>query len=167
MTGGTRVLAPVVLAACVAFAGACSDGSGGGHTTHSSSPTVATATADTPPIPVPSAGDLNAAIKLGLDPTVPLDRKSGWIQGIDVDPELADRVANAVAQNHIQMTVARVDYRGDGQAVAYADLTVNGEPVQGQSEIPFVVDGNRWKVKKEWACYMLSSAQVQSPACAS
>ncbi|WP_084520210.1 hypothetical protein [Nocardia mexicana] len=124
-----------------------------------------TQAADQPPLPVPSAGDLNAGFVLALDPGTRPELKAGAIEGTDIDPALPERLTDAAKGNNVQMTVTEVQYVGDGVLNALADLTVNGRPIEGKTTIPFVAAGGRWKLQKAWVCQMLATANLQSPAC--
>lgn len=142
----------------------------GGQAAQSNSAQNATTTAqaaDKPPLPVPSPGELNAGFALALDARTPAKMRAGAIEGADIDPGLPDELAQAAKDNGVQMTVTKVQYVGDGKLIALADLTVNGKPIQGQSEIPFVASGGRWRLEKVWACQMIANASIQSRACSS
>jgi hypothetical protein len=122
-------------------------------------------TAMTPPIPLLTPSDVNAAILVGFDPNAAVEQQNDWVQGSELDSELGERLAEVAADNRVRVNVTAVRYVGDGVMDAIADVTVNGKPAQGQVTIPFVADGGRWKLQKTWACQMLASAQLTSPAC--
>ncbi|WP_068052289.1 hypothetical protein [Nocardia xishanensis] len=121
--------------------------------------------ADQSPLPLPGPGDLNAGLTLALDPNTPREQKIGAVQGADVDPDLIDKMTQAGAANKVTMTITKVEYVGAGVMQASATLTLNGKPVEGQAQIPFVAEGGRWKLQKAWACQMLANAQLTSSAC--
>lgn len=155
------IMLAVVVAATMA---AC-----GGSDDHSAKPVAQHSTTkpagDQPPLPLPGPGDLNAGLLLALDPNTPREQKIGAVQGADADPDLIDKMSQAGAANNVTMTVTKVEYVGDGVMQASATLTLNGKPVDGQAQIPFIAEGGRWKLQKAWACQMLANAQLASSAC--
>lgn len=158
-TGVRLALAVAVLAALVA----CGDDGSTKPVAHTT--TAQAQVTDKPPIPLPTAADLNAGLLLVFDPASSPALKTGVIQGAEADPSLVDRLVQAATTSKVTMTIVGVQYQGNGLMNASANLTVNGQPVQGQTVIPFVVDGGRWRVQKAWTCQMLANASVSSPAC--
>lgn len=127
--------------------------------------TTTASTVDAPPIPLPSVAVLNAALQGRLDPTTPAARTSDLIQGAEADPDMLNRLVAAAIANGASLTVTEIRYVGGGVLEAKATMTLNGTPVDGQNVIPFVADGNTWKLRKEWVCQMLTAGKETSPAC--
>src|SRR5690606_16514384 len=118
------------------------------------------AAADTPP--VPTAEELNSQLQRALDPTVPNSEKLEMVQGIEADPELPGRLAQAYQESGATVTVT--DVTGFGDTVnAKATIVLNGQ--ENIADVPFVAEDGKWKVQKEWACIMLTNLGQQSPAC--
>jgi hypothetical protein len=119
-----------------------------------------------PPIPVPSAGELNAGFMIGLDPSTSEAVRAAAVEGSDIDPQLPSLLKQASVENGVKITVTDTEYVGDGVLHAASDMIVKGEPVEGKVTIPFVASDGRWKLQKAWACQQLANASLQSPACA-
>ncbi|MET8428922.1 hypothetical protein [Nocardia sp. NPDC004860] len=65
-------------------------------------------------------------------------------------------------QRHL--TVTDVVDLGNGTLTADAEASISGGQPQ-RAVVPFVAEGGRWKVQKEWLCNMLSLGNQTSPAC--
>ncbi|MFD3593613.1 hypothetical protein ACFWU5_12860 [Nocardia sp. NPDC058640] len=140
---------------------ACSDDKG---TAKPAPKTTAAAQAPASDLPaVPTVEQLNAQLSTALDPTVPNDQKLDFVQGIEADPELPNRLAQAVQENNVTVLVTKVTSFGES-VTANADFGLNGQvnPV----DVPFVADAGKWKVQKSWACGMLTNLGQTSVACA-
>lgn len=114
--------------------------------------------------PLPTAADLNAQLQKAFDPNVPLAEKIDMVQGAEQDPELINRVAEAAQAAGIVVEVTNVTDLGSGQLNADATFTINGQV--NPAVVPFVAENGMWKVEKGWACQIVTTAQLQSPACA-
>lgn len=158
LVAGMAIVAALTMTAC------SSDDDNGSSSTTSKATTSAsdtTAQADTPP--VPTVEDLNAQLQRALDPAVPSAEKADMIQGAEADPELPNTLAKAYTDLGATITVTSVQDLGE-TLQANADFTLNGQtnPVT----VPFVAEDGKWKIENAWTCNALSSAQIQSPACA-
>jgi hypothetical protein len=107
--------------------------------------------------------DLNAALQKALDPSIPSSEKLDMVQGVQADPELPNRLAQAAAGANVQVAVTDVTSFGDS-VNAKANFTINGQT--NVVDVPFVAEDGKWKVQKTWACTILSSLGQQSVACA-
>ncbi|MFD3744100.1 hypothetical protein [Nocardia sp. NPDC058633] len=112
---------------------------------------------------VPTVEQLNEQLNTALDPSVPNEQKLDFVQGIEADPELPNRLAQAVQDNNVQVQVTEVTSFGDS-VNAKADFTVNGQT--NVVDVPFVAEEGKWKVQKSWACGMLTNLGQTSVACA-
>ena len=156
------LVAGMAIAAALTMTACSSDDSDAKSTTSAKATTSASATAAANLPPTPSVADLNAELQKGLDPNVPLDQKVGMIQGAEADPELINRVADAAKQNNIIVSVTAVSLVNDA-LTAEANFNVNGQ--NNPATVPFVAEDGKWKIEKSWACNLLATAQVTSPAC--
>jgi hypothetical protein len=129
--------------------------------TTTSAKASASASANLPP--VPTVADLNAALQKALDPSIPSSEKLDMVQGVQADPELPNRLAQAAAGANVQVAVTDVTSFGDS-VNAKANFTINGQT--NVVDVPFVAEDGKWKVQKTWACTILSSLGQQSVACA-
>ncbi|MEU4340664.1 hypothetical protein AB0H00_05230 [Nocardia sp. NPDC023852] len=123
--------------------------------------TSASATANVPA--PPTVDELNALLQRALDPAVPNEDKLDLVEGIEADPGLPNRLAEAYKQANASAVVTGVTAFGDS-VTAQAKFTINGQ--ENQVDVPFVLEGGKWKVQKAWACQALSNLNQQSPACA-
>ncbi|MFD4356556.1 hypothetical protein ACFWPX_28670 [Nocardia sp. NPDC058518] len=143
---------------------ACSDDKGDKpavKTTTTSASAQGSAAANLPA--VPTVEQLNTQLTTALDPSVPNDQKLDFVQGIEADPELPNRLAQAVQTNNVQVQVTEVTSFGDS-VNAKANFTVNGQT--NVVDVPFVAEEGKWKVQKSWACGMLTNLGQTSVACA-
>jgi len=129
-------------------------------TTTSAAAATSAAAEDTPP--VPTAEELNTQLQRALDPAVPNSEKLEMVQGIEADPELPGRLAQAYQETGATVTVTDVTAFGD-TVNAKATIVLNGQ--ENIADVPFVAEDGKWKVQKEWACIMLTNLGQQSPAC--
>jgi hypothetical protein len=119
----------------------------------------------TPPnLPKPTAAQLNDEITKAFDPSVPDKEKIGWIENADLDPQLVDKLAAAAKQNGVKITITNVEDPSGGRLKADANVTMNGNPVNGAS-VPFVAGGTTWKVDHQYACSIVKQAKLNSAAC--
>ncbi|MGQ4615037.1 hypothetical protein [Nocardia sp. R7R-8] len=151
---GLAVVAALSLAACG------SDDKSDSHTTHTTT-AAASATANVPA--PPTVDELNATLQRALDPSVPNEEKADLVQGIQADPSLPNRLAEAFHQANATAVVTGVTTFGD-TVTAQAKFTINGQ--ENQVDVPFVLEDGKWKVQKAWACQALANLNQQSPACA-
>ncbi|MFB7716591.1 hypothetical protein [Nocardia sp. NPDC056100] len=127
-------------------------------------PVRTTSAADLPPIPLPTAELLNAAVLGRMNSAAP-GSGPAVIQGADADPGLLERLIRTAAANGMTMTITKVDYAGNGLLNASATVILNGRTLDGDTVIPFVAEDGTWKLQKQWACQMLTNAGQSSPAC--
>jgi hypothetical protein len=119
----------------------------------------------TPPnLPKPTAAQLNDELTKAFDPSVPDKEKIGWIENADLDPQLVDKLAAAAKQNGVKITITNVEDPSGGRLKADANVTMNGNPVNGAS-VPFVAGGTTWKVDHQYACSIVKQAKLDSAAC--
>ncbi|WP_405165462.1 YceI family protein [Nocardia sp. NBC_01499] len=124
--------------------------------------TPATANPNTPP--PPTVDELNLLLQKALDPAVPSAEKLDLVQGIEADPDLPNRLAQAYKDANAKAEITGVTAFGDSVS-AQGKLTING--TENPVDVPFVLDGGKWKVQKSWACSALTNLNQQSPACTS
>ncbi|MEU7764555.1 hypothetical protein AB0B25_05480 [Nocardia sp. NPDC049190] len=156
---GRIVVAGLAVAAALSLA-AC----GGDDKSDSAKATTRATTSAAANAPAaPTAAELNGLLQRALDPAVPNQEKVDLVQGIEDDPDLPNRLADAFKQANASAVVTGVTAFGDS-VTAQAKFTVNGQ--ENQVEVPYVLDGGKWKVQKAWACQALSNLNQQSPACA-
>ncbi|MFD3703208.1 hypothetical protein ACFWUP_08695 [Nocardia sp. NPDC058658] len=143
---------------------ACSDDKGGTTPKTTTSAKTTANGAPTAELPaVPTVEQLNAQLTMALDPSIPNDQKLDFVQGIEADPELPNRLAQAVQDNSVQIQVTEVTSFGES-VNAKANFTLNGQV--NVVDVPFVADQGKWKVQKSWACGMLTNLGQTSVACA-
>ncbi|MEU1426519.1 hypothetical protein ABZ412_05525 [Nocardia sp. NPDC005746] len=114
--------------------------------------------------PVPSTTELNSELHKLMDPTVPNGQKLDLVQGIQADPILPQRLADAFKQSNVTITVTKVTDSGNGSVMAEAQVSIDGgapNPVV----VPVVAEDGKWKVQKDWTCTTLSLVNQTSPAC--
>lgn len=124
--------------------------------------TTTSAKAKTNLPPTPSAAELNAQFLRVLDPAVPNTEKLDMIQGVQADPELPNRLADAYKQTGATIQVTEVVPFGD-TLNAKATIDINGQ--QNIADVPFVAEDGKWKVQKAWVCAGLTNFNMTSPAC--
>ena len=157
------LVAGLAIAGALTMTACSSDNNSDNKTTGAKATTSAAATSQAANLPpTPTVADLNAELQKGLDPNVPLDQKVGMIQGAEADPQLINRVADAAKQNNIQVSVTAVSLVNNA-LTAEANFNVNGQ--NNPATVPFVAEDGKWKIEKSWACNLLASAQITSPAC--
>ncbi|PXX55631.1 hypothetical protein DFR70_121100 [Nocardia tenerifensis] len=112
----------------------------------------------------PTVEELNALLQKALDPSVPSAQKLDLVQGIEADPELPNRLAQAYKDANAKAEITGVTAFGESVS-AQGKFTING--TENPVDVPFVLDRGKWKVQKSWACNALGALNLQSPACAS
>jgi len=148
---GLAVVASLGLTAC-----------GGDDSGNDAKPTKTTTSAANTPA-VPTAAELNTQLQRALDPAVPNSEKLEMVQGIEADPELPSRLAQAYKDTGATVEVTDVTAFGD-TLNAKAKIVLNGQ--ENIADVPFVAEDGKWKVQKAWACTMLTNLGQQSVACA-
>ncbi|GAA1652626.1 hypothetical protein [Nocardia ninae] len=88
--------------------------------------------------------------------------RRGTVQGTETEIQLADPHPNAAV---FAYKVVDVRPSNTSRVVASVTSTVDGAPLSGRGEIPFVRDGASWKIEKAWACAMLEAVGRPSPSC--
>lgn len=160
---GRAVLAGLAVAAALTMT-ACSSNDDSSTTHHASS---AAATTTAPQAPLPSVAQLNAEVQKALDPSTPLAEKNSYFQGVTADPELATKLQKQYAASNIKIQVIGVDGRGGDNAMATAQLTVNGKQQDQPAQVAIVYEDGKWKIAKAFVCQGLSMAGESSAACPS
>ncbi|MBF6071518.1 hypothetical protein [Nocardia farcinica] len=154
---GLAVVASLGLTAC----GGDDSGNDAKPTKTTTSAAATTTAANTPA--VPTAAELNTQLQRALDPAVPNSEKLEMVQGIEADPELPSRLAQAYKDTGATVEVTDVTAFGD-TLNAKAKIVLNGQ--ENIADVPFVAEDGKWKVQKAWACTMLTNLGQQSVACA-
>ncbi|WP_194823964.1 hypothetical protein [Nocardia sp. XZ_19_231] len=128
-------------------------------------PTKVVAREISAPLPLPSADEVGALMQRLLDPAVSNAEKIELIQGIESDPELPNRVADAPRQGGatIAITIAGTRTAPPGM-LADGTASINGSPPYPLI-VNFVAEDGKWKVEKAWYCQIAFSFMVASPAC--
>lgn len=153
--------AAMVAVTAVAVLAAC--GSDGADTTSDTPPTAVGTTQSGAEPPAPTVEQLDAMLRRGFDPSIPAQEKSDLVQGSEADPQIVDRLAQAAAAAGLTIEIVGVNDFGSGVASAAAQFTMNGNT--SPAIVSLVSDDGQWKLEKSWACGILTSAQVSSPAC--
>ncbi|MFD6393353.1 hypothetical protein ACWF9G_27900 [Nocardia sp. NPDC055029] len=161
-TTGRVAIAGLAVVAALGLS-ACSDDKGDKPAAKTTTSVKATATAAAELPPVPTVEELNAQLNTALDPSVPNEEKTDFVQGGSADPELPNRLAQAAKDANVQVQVTEVTSFGES-VNAKANFTVNGQT--NVVDVPFVAEDGKWKVQKSWACGMLTNLGQQSVACA-
>ncbi|MFG1794868.1 hypothetical protein [Nocardia sp. NPDC049149] len=112
--------------------------------------------------PVPTVDQLNDLLQRALDPTVPSTEKLELVQGMEADPDLPNRLAEAYRQANAQAKVVGVSNFGETVS-AQVKITLNGQ--ENDAVVPFVADAGKWKVQKQWVCQTITAFGLTSPAC--
>ncbi|MEV0292541.1 hypothetical protein [Nocardia sp. NPDC050710] len=118
------------------------------------------AAANLPPVPTPA--QINADLQKALDPSIPASEKLELVQGVEADPDLPNRLAEAYKSTDAKVEITEVTAFGD-TINAKAKLIFNGQ--ENMADVPFVAENGKWKVQKAWACQMLTTMGQQSVAC--
>ncbi len=115
--------------------------------------------------PLPRAEEIGLLMRRLLDTTVSNAEKLELIQGIESDPELPNRVADAPRQGGatISITITSTRTAPPGMLADGTASINNGPPYP--LIVNFVADGGKWKVEKAWYCQIAFSFMVASPAC--
>ncbi|MFE3257949.1 hypothetical protein ACFXPS_00520 [Nocardia sp. NPDC059091] len=114
--------------------------------------------------PAPSVADIDAELRKLMDPTVASDQKLDLVQGVQADPTLPQRLADAYKQNNVTLTVIKVSDRGNGVIDAEAQVSISGG-APNPMVVSLVAEDGKWKVQKDWTCNTLSLVGQTSPAC--
>ncbi|MGF7123839.1 hypothetical protein DEU38_103366 [Rhodococcus sp. AG1013] len=154
-------IAGVAIAAALTMT-ACSDDGGSSERTTAQA-TTTTAAAATPALAPPTPAELNAALAKAFDESVPLDQKVQLVQGAEADPELINQVAKAAKDANAGIEVVDVTPTGDDTVTAGVTLTVNGQA--NPATVDFVAEGGVWKMSQQYACQLVTMANLTSPAC--
>lgn len=112
--------------------------------------------------PMPTVAELNTSLQRALDPSIPAVEKLALVQGIQSDPDLPNRLAQAYREANIVAEVTNVAMIGD-TVNAEGKIVVNGQ--ENVFTVPFVAEDGKWKVDKNWACSALSMMGQESVAC--
>ncbi|WP_040780214.1 hypothetical protein [Nocardia pneumoniae] len=155
---GRIAVAGLAIAAALSVAACGDDEKSDSTPTRTTTGAAATATTPAPP----TVDELNAQLQRALDPAIPNEQKLDSVQGIEADPGLPNRLAEAFRQSNAAVVVTGVTAFGDS-VTAQAKFTINGQ--ENLVDVPFVLDGGKWKVQKAWACQALANLNQQSPAC--
>lgn len=161
-TTGRVAIAGLAVVAALGLS-ACSDDKGDKPAAKTTTSVKASASASADLPAVPTVDQLNAQLNTALDPSIPNEQKTDFVQGGEADPELPNRLAVAAKDANVQVQVTEVTSFGDS-VNAKANFTVNGQT--NVVDVPFVAEDGKWKVQKVWACTMLTNLGQQSVACA-
>ncbi|WP_433733564.1 hypothetical protein ACQP0C_15325 [Nocardia sp. CA-129566] len=157
---GRIAIAGLAAVAALSLSACGSDDSKTTPTKASKTTTSAVANQNLPP--KPTVPELNAALGRAFDPSVPSAEKLELVQGVEADPDLPNRLAEAAKNANAQITVTDVTAFGDS-VTAKAKFVVNGQ--ENMVDVPFVAENGKWKIEKSWVCTMLTNLGQQSPAC--
>lgn len=128
-------------------------------------PTTAPAQQVSATPPLPSAEEIGGLMQRLLDTTVSNAEKLRLVQGIESDPELPNRVADAPRQGGatIAITITGTRTAPPGM-LADGTASINNGPPHPLI-VNFVAEDGTWKVEKAWYCQIAFSFMVASPAC--
>ncbi|MGX1808362.1 hypothetical protein ACWIGI_21805 [Nocardia sp. NPDC055321] len=163
MTGRIAIAALTVVTAL--GLSACGEGDKPTTTAKSTTTSKVTAAPQGNYPPAPTVEELNAELTRVVDPAVPADQKTTFLQGVSADPNLPQLLTDFYQQNQATIKVINVTDLGNGTLTADAQAAIAGG-APNQATVPFVVEDGKWKVQKEWICSMLALGNVVSPACA-
>lgn len=117
------------------------------------------ASADQAAPELPTAADLNGILAKATDPNVPIEEKTGTVQGGETAPELFDTMAQSQAESGAVFEV--VDPILPGPAPDSALATVNFSTPEGQDQtadsVEFVNEDGNWKLSQAWACTLITN----------
>ncbi|MFE1592019.1 hypothetical protein [Nocardia sp. NPDC058705] len=137
--------------------------SSGGETT--AAPTTVPAQTISAPPPLPSAEEVGLLMQRLLDTSVSNADKLELVQGIESDPELPNRVADAPRQGGATVAITITGTRtAPPGMLADGTASINNGPPHPLI-VNFVDEGGKWKVEKAWYCQIAFSFMVASPAC--
>ncbi|CAM2971951.1 Lipoprotein [Prescottella defluvii] len=153
-------IAGVAIAAALTMTACSDDGGSSERTTAQATTTTAPAT---PALAPPTPAELNAALAKAFDESVPLDQKVELVQGAEADPELINQVAKAAKDANAAIEVVDVTPTGDETITAGVTLTVNGQA--NPATVDFVAENGVWKMSQQYACQLVTMANLTSPAC--
>lgn len=120
----------------------------------------------TPPpnLPKPTPEELNDKINRALDSQVSEEEKLTWIEDAEQDPQLVDKLVEAAKKNSVEVEVTDVGEPQEGKLKADAEVNIDGQPVEDAS-VDFVAEDDEWKIAHQFACNIVTSAQLDSAAC--
>jgi hypothetical protein len=160
---GRLVVAGLAIASALTIT-ACSDNSDNSTaTTHA----AASSTSGGPAAPTVSADTINSELQKVLDPNTPFTEKVTYLQGMDADHDLANKLQKLWSQNNLKINITNVTATGGDTAQATGTMTINGKATDPSQNpvVPLVYEDGKWKVAKEFVCRALAMGQVQSSAC--
>ncbi|QBJ96166.1 hypothetical protein ERC79_09410 [Rhodococcus sp. ABRD24] len=138
----------VMCAAALAMS-ACGDG--GNQPSVPGPVTTTVMISTTPPIPAPTAAELNAILTKALDASLPAAEKVALVQGAAADPGLIDQVVAAAMANKVTVEVTEVTDLGDGAVAATVTMILDGQP-NPDAIMNFVAEDGVWKLSQDNAC---------------
>ncbi|MGL4306936.1 MAG: hypothetical protein ACRCSF_12390 [Mycobacteriaceae bacterium] len=153
------VIAGVALIAALSIS-ACGDE---GKKSDSTSSKTTSVMVSTEAAPTPTAEQLNAYLVKALDPAVPAAEKTVLVQGSEADPALFDQLIAGTQNNKVTAKVIDPVLVDGTTATAAIELTLDGQLNQANAE--FVYENGTWKLSNVWACSLLKTLSVTSPAC--
>ncbi|UGT61812.1 hypothetical protein [Nocardia asteroides] len=109
---------------------------------------------------VPSTAELDALLAHALSPTP--EQRRGAIEGDGTEYELIDRHPKAPVFVH---TVVAVRPENASRVWAQVQTTVDGAALPDLGEVPFVLEGASWKVRRALMCTMMTTQDRPSPHC--
>ncbi|MFD3596142.1 hypothetical protein ACFWU5_25770 [Nocardia sp. NPDC058640] len=117
-----------------------------------------------PNLPAPTVDELNARLDKALAGQLTAEEKATFIEDADRDPNLVDKFVEAAKTNKVKAKITAVEAPVDGKLKAPADVTIDGEPVQGAS-VEFVAAEGGWRVSHVFTCTIVKSAKLDTAAC--
>lgn len=119
----------------------------------------------TPPnLPKPTVPELDARIRIALDPSVDSTTKASWLESARQDPELAARLVEASTEKGVTVGITGIGEPTNGTLRANAAIVIDGLPIEGAT-VEFVAEGDQWKIGHRFACDIIHRAQLDSAAC--
>ncbi len=117
--------------------------------------------------PLPTADELNEALKSALSGEGDESEHAEWLEGAEDDPDLIPNLVTSAKESGAEIDLTDVTDTGtvDGKATAQASgtWTINGQ--ENPLTVPLIYLDGHWKVSKEWTCTMLQANNMTSPIC--
>ncbi|MFC6012678.1 hypothetical protein [Nocardia lasii] len=121
-------------------------------------------TTTVPNLPAPTVEELNARLTKAMAGQLTTEEKASFIEDAERDPDLVDKFVEAAKTNKVEAEITAVEAPVDGKLKAPADVTIDGEPVQGAT-VEFVASEGGWRVSHVFTCNIVKSAKLDSAAC--
>lgn len=155
-----RALVAVAALSMVLGLSACSGGD--------DKPTDKTTTAvSASTVPLPTAEEMNQALKDALGEDKEAGEQVAWIEGAEDDPDLLPNLKKSAKDSGAQIDITDVTdtglVAGNPTAQASGSWTLNGQ--ENPLTVPFIYLDGHWKVSKDWTCQMLQAGNMTSKIC--